>query len=169
MRRLVPACIAFALSAAVAAPQNPPSLFAPPAIMRVAASPFRHAYYLFLSDPPVACEQCYVPLLLTIAPLEEVAKDSAGQDCDLITTYERDSVYVMNGIVRVAASDIAAAPRTIRVRKRNYRYQEITGAEVLHLFENPMGTIPVSRTFFRSDLPPGPALDALIAGFRSAK
>jgi hypothetical protein len=157
-------------AAAVAAPQNPPLPFPPPSLNPPSAPvPYRHGYYLFLADTPIACEQCYVPLLLTIAPLEEIAKDPAGQDCDLITTYERDSIYLMNGIVHVAPADIAAAPRTIRVRKRNYRYQEITAAEILHLLEHPLGTIPVSRTFFHSDLPPGPPLDALIAALRAVK
>lgn len=163
MRKPILWAVALALACSAsgtAAPQGPSAPGAP------AGAPFRHAYYLFLSDPPVMCEQCYVPLLLTAAPLEVIAKSSGGQDADLITTYERDSIYVQNGIVHLAASDIDAAPRTIRVRKRNYRYQEITAAEVISLFEHPMGTIPVSRTFFHSDLPPGPGLQELIAAFR---
>jgi hypothetical protein len=128
---------------------------------------YRHAYYLFLADAPNACEACYVPLLLTSAPLEETAKNPVGQDCDLITTYERDSIFQFNGIVHVAPGDIAAPPRTIRVRNRNYRYQEITAAEVLRLLENPQGTIPVSRPFLHSDLPPGPSVESLIADFRA--
>jgi hypothetical protein len=135
----------------------------------LAAPPYRHAYYLFLADPPVACEACYVPLLLTVAPLEEVVKDPAGQDCVWITTYERDSIWQVNGIVHVASGDIAAAPRTVRVRKRNYRYQEIAATEVLKLFENPLGTIPISRPMLHSDLPPGPSLEDLKAAFRPVK
>ncbi len=134
-----------------------------------AAALYHHGYYLFLADQPVMCEACYIPLLLTAAPLEEIAKNRAGQDADLITTYERDSIYVFDGIVHVTASDIDAAPRAIRLRKRQYRYQEITTAEVLHLLEHPMGTIPVSRRLFHSDLPPGPGLEELKAGFRAAK
>ena len=132
-----------------------------------AAAPYRHGYYLFLSDPPHACEQCYVPLLLTAVPLEETAKNFQGQDGDLITTYERDSIYQFNGLVQISPGDIQSAPRTIRLRGRNYRYQEITAPEILRLLENPMGTIPVSRTFLRSDLPPGPGLQELIAAFRA--
>jgi len=130
---------------------------------------YRHAYYLFLADPPHACEACYVPLLLTIAPLEDAAKNPGGQEGDLITTYERDSIYQLNGMVHVASRDVEAAPRTVRVRERNYRYQEITAAEVLRLFENPEGTIPVSRPFLHSDLPPGPSIERLIADFRAVK
>jgi len=130
---------------------------------------YRHAYYLFLADPPNGCEACYVPLLVTSETLEETAKNPGGEDCDLITTYERDSIFQLDGIVHVAPGDIAAPPRTIRVRSRNYRYQEITGAEVLRLLENPQGTIPVSRPFLHSDLPPGPSLDQLIAAFRAVK
>jgi hypothetical protein len=130
---------------------------------------WRHAYYLFLSDPPVACELCYVPLLITAAPLEETAKEPAGADCDLITTYERDVIFQHNGIVHIAPGDLQAAPRTIRVRKRNYRYQEISAAEVLKLLENPNGSIPVSRPVLRSDLPSGPSLEELKAAFRAVK
>jgi hypothetical protein len=130
---------------------------------------YRHAYYLFLADPPNACEACYVPLLLTSAPLDAAAKNPGGQNCDLITTYERNSIFQFNGIVHVAPRDIAAPPRTIRVRSRNYRYQEITATEVLRLLENPQGTIPVSRPFLHSDLPPGPSLEQLIADFRAVK
>jgi len=159
MHRGISLLIAFALAAAAAVPQDRlPSL-----------APYRHGYYLFLADLPVACEACYVPLLLTVAPLEEIAKTSGGQEADLITTYERDSIFQMNGIVHVAPSDVDAAPRTIRVRKRNYRYQEITAAEILRLLQHPNGTIPVSRPMLHSELAPGPGLDALIAAFRAVK
>ena len=137
---------------------------------RPAAVPVYHyAYYLFLADPPVACEACYVPLLITAAPLEETAKNPPGQDCVLITTYERDSIWQVNGIVRVASDDIVPAPRTVRVRKRNYRYQEIGAPEVLKLLENPMDAIPISRSLLHSDLPPGPGLEDLKAAFRGVK
>jgi len=157
MRRGILLAILLALAAGSSAPQD-----RLPAI-------YRHGYYLFLADPPVACEACYVPLLLTAGPLEEIAKSSGGRDADLITTYERDSIFQMNGIVHVAPADIEAAPRTVRVRNRNYRYQEITAAEILHLLEHPHGTIPISRPMLHSDLPPGPGLDALIAAFRAVK
>ena len=158
MRRGILLCIPLAL-AVIAAGQD--RLPAPAA--------YRHGYYLFLSDPPVGCEQCYVPLLLTAEPLEEIAKSSGGQDADLITTYERDSIYHVNGIVHVAPPDVEAAPRTIRVRGRSYRYQEITAAEVLHLLEHPQGTIPISRPYLPSTLPPGPSFESLIAGFKAAR
>jgi hypothetical protein len=130
---------------------------------------YRHGYYLFLSDTPEGCEACYVPLLISVDILEETAKHAADQDCVLITTYERDSIWQINGLVQVKPSDIAAAPRTIRLRNRHYRYQEITAGEILHLFEHPLGTIPISRPRLRSDLPPGPSLDELTAAFRTVK
>jgi len=137
---------------------------------RPAAAPsYGHAYYLFLADEPVACEACYVPLLITVTPLEETAKNPAGQDCMLITTYERDSIFQMNGIVRVTKGDVQAAPRMVRVRKRSYRYQGITASEVLKLLENPQGTIPISRTTLHFDLASGPSLENLKAAFRAAK
>jgi len=170
-RLLTLLALSLALSAAAgSAPQD-----------RTKAVPaYRHAYYLFLADLPHACEACYVPLLLTTATLEETAKNPGGQDCDLITTYERDSIFQLNGIVHIAPRNVEAAPafgdldldalrRTVRVRKRNYRYQEITAAEVLRLLENPMGTLPVSRPFLHSDLPPGPSVEKLIADFRAVQ
>jgi len=129
---------------------------------------WRHGYYLFLADPPAGCEACYVPLLITAAPLEEAAKGSAALDGVLVTTYERDSIYQSNGMVKVPTADIQPAPRMVRVRNRSYRYQEIGAREVLRLMENPMGTIPISRPFLRSDLPPGPSLEELIAAFRAS-
>jgi hypothetical protein len=133
------------------------------------APAFRHGYYLFLADPPVACEACYVPLLITADTLEETAKHAPGQDCVLVTTYERDSIWQINGMVHVEPTDIQLAPRTISMRRRSYRYQEITADEILKLLEHPLGTIPISRPFLHSDLPPGPSLETLIADFRAVK
>lgn len=133
-----------------------------------AAAPWSHAYYLFLSDPPIACEACYVPLLITSVPLESIGKD-APSDCVLITTYERDSIWQINGMVSVAAADLEVAPRIVRVRQRHYRYQEVAPAEVLKLLERPEGTIPISRPMLHSDLPPGPSLDELKAVFSAFK
>jgi hypothetical protein len=166
MRKPILCAVALALACSAAGKAAPQDRAAPAA---VAGAPYRHAYYLFLADPPNGCEACYVSLLVTSATLEETAKNPGGQDGDLITTYERDSIYQLNGIVHVASRDIAAPPRTIRVRGRNYRYQEITATEILRLLENPMGTIPVSRPFLHSDLPPGPSVEKLIADFRAVK
>ncbi len=129
---------------------------------------YRHGYYLFLADPLVACEACYVPLIVTADPLEEIAKRPEGQSCVLITTYERDSIWQVNGMITLKPADIELAPRIIRARKRTYRYQEVTAAEILHLLEHPMGTIPISRPMLHSDLPPGPSLEELKAAFRGA-
>jgi len=136
---------------------------------RAAPPPYRHGYYLFLADAPVACEACYVPLLITTDTLEEMAKQPESQTTVLITTYERDSIWQINGLVQVKPAEIQAAPRIVRVRNRSYRYQEIPAAEILHLLENPMGTIPISRTFLHSDLPPGPSREQLIAAFRTVR
>jgi hypothetical protein len=134
------------------------------------ASPaYRHGYYLFLADTPVACEACYVPLLVTTGTLEEVAKRPEGESCVLITTYERDSIWQIKGMVQVKPAEIQAAPRIVRVRNRSYRYQEITAAEILHLLENPSGTIPISRILPYSDLTPGPSREQLIADFRATR
>jgi hypothetical protein len=126
---------------------------------------YRHAYYLFLSGTPNGCEDCYVPLLVTKEPLEISAKTTMKAACALIITYERDSIWHNEGIVSVAPDDIEAQPRVIRLRGRKYRYQEINSTEALKLFENPLGTIPISRPLLPNSSP-GPTLNDLASAFR---
>jgi hypothetical protein len=131
---------------------------------------YRHAYYLFLSDTPHGCEECYIPLLVSSEPLQQIASAPAEKTrCVLITTYERDSIWHEDGLVVVAAGDVEAAPRMIELRGRKYRYQEINADEALKLFMKPMGTIPISRPMLPGAEVPGPTLDDLIADFRSVK
>jgi len=128
--------------------------------------PFRHAYYLFLSGTPSGCEDCYVPLLITAAPLEKAAKAPTKAACALVITYERDSIWHNDGMVSVAPEEIEASPRIIHLRGRKYRYQEISSAEALRLFEHPQGTIPVSRPVLPQAASPGPSLEDLASAFR---
>jgi hypothetical protein len=130
---------------------------------------YRHAYYLFLAETPKGCEDCYVPLLITAEPLEELAKAKGSQAGVLVITYERDSIWHDDGIVPFAAGDIEVAPRVMQLRGRKYRYQEISPAEVLKLLENPRGTIPISRPYLPPASAPGPSLTELIADFRDIK
>ncbi len=130
---------------------------------------YRHAYYLFLTGTPHGCEECYVPLLVTSAMLEQTAKGTEKESCVLITTYERDSIWHNDGMVLVAPRDIEVGTRIVQVRGRKYRYQEISLAEVLRLFENPMGTIPISRPMLPNPEFPGPTLADLISNFRNLK
>jgi hypothetical protein len=130
---------------------------------------YRHAYYLFLTGAPHGCEECYVPLLVTTETLAQAAKGTEKETCVLITTYERDSIWHNDGMVLVEARDIEATTRIVQVRSRKYRYQEISSAEVLRLFENPMGTIPISRPMLPKAELPGPTLEDLISDFRSLK
>lgn len=132
-------------------------------------SPHRHGYYLFLVGPPRGCEDCYIPLLITRKSLEEMKSSSSSEDCVLITTYERDSIWHNEGLLRLAQGDINAAERKVSARNRTFRYQEISAGEILKLLENPGGTIPISRIFVHSDLPAGPDLKELIADFRLLK
>jgi hypothetical protein len=131
-------------------------------------STYRHAYYLFLAGAPTGCEDCYVPLLITKEPLEQLAKVKGNETCVLIITYERDSIWHDEGIVSVASGDIEVAPRIIHLRGRNYRYQEIGSLEVLKVLQNPMGTIPISRPVLPNTTSPGPTLQELISAFRDA-
>ena len=130
---------------------------------------YRHAYYLFLAGNARGCEECYVPLLITVEPLEQVANAPAKERCVLITTYERNSIWHNEGTVTVAAGDIEAAQRIVSLRERKYRYQEISSAEALRLLMNPMGTIPISRPMLPKAEVRGPSLEELISDFRSVK
>lgn len=121
---------------------------------------YKHAYYLFLSSAPVGCEDCYVPLLITKEPLEQIAQDKASADCALITTYERDSIWHNEGLVSVAPTDIEKPPRILRFRGRRYRYQEISSTEAVRFLQNPLGTIPISRPLLPPGSP-GPSVEAL--------
>jgi hypothetical protein len=132
-------------------------------------SSYRHGYYLFLAGIPNGCEDCYVPLLLTSKSIEELQDSPTADDCVLITTYERDSIWHYEGLVRIAQSEINATERKVRILSKTYRYQEIGAAEVLRLLENPLGKIPISRPYLPSKLPPGPELQRLSADFRRSK
>jgi hypothetical protein len=125
------------------------------------ASP--HAYYLFLAGAPQSCEDCYVPLLITRQTLEDVAASGGDSATILITTYERDSIWKVERGVPLAAADVSAAERIVRLRGRRYRWQEVTPAEVLRLLEKPGGTIPIHRIV---PVPDKKSLEDLIAAFR---
>ena len=127
---------------------------------------YRHAYYLFLSGGASGCEECYVPLLVTQESLEEAAKASTKTASVVITTYERDSIWHNDGMASIAPAEVEPAPRILHLRGRKYRYQEISSTEALKLFENPLGTIPISRTMLPALGSPGPMLEDLISSFR---
>jgi len=125
------------------------------------ASP--HAYYLFLAGAPQSCEDCYVLLLVTRQTLEEVASSGSDSAIVLITTYQRDSIWKVERSGPLAAADVSAGERIVRLRGRRYRYQEIAPAEVLRLLEKPEGTIPIHRVM---PIPDKKSLEDLIAAFR---
>jgi hypothetical protein len=122
-----------------------------------------HAYYLFLTAAPKGCEDCYIPLLIVGQTLEDVAASGGNMTSILITTYERDSIWKVERGVSLAAGDVSARERVVRVGGRRYRYQAITPAEVLRLLEKPEGTIPIHRL---APVPDRRSLEDLIAAFR---
>jgi hypothetical protein len=130
---------------------------------------YRHAYYLFIKGAPKGCEDCYVPLLITTRPLEQLAKAKESEECVLIITYERDSIWHDDGVLSVAPGDVEAAPRFIHLRDRTYRYQEISSLEVLEILQNPTGAIPISRPLLPNASSPAPTLQELISAFQNAK
>jgi hypothetical protein len=120
-----------------------------------------------LAGTPSGCEDCYVPLLLTRRSIEELKQRPTEDDSVLITTYERDSIWHYDGLLRISQADINAGERKVRILNKTYRYQEIGAKEVLGLLENPLGKIPISRISLPAQLPAGPELKQLIADFRT--
>lgn len=123
-----------------------------------------HAYYLFLAAAPKGCEDCYIPLLIVEQTLEDIAASGGRITAILITTYERDSIWKVERGLSIAARDVSARERVVRVGGRRYRYQAITPAEVLRLLEKPEGTIPIHRL---TPVPEGRSLEDLVAAFRA--
>jgi hypothetical protein len=130
---------------------------------------YHHGYYLFLAGTPQGCEDCYVPLLLTRKSIEDLKENPTPEDCVLITTFERDSIWHYDGLARIGQSEINTAERKLRISDKTYRFQEIGASEVLRLLENPLGKIPVSRPFLPAKLPAGPELKQLVSDFKTAK
>jgi hypothetical protein len=128
---------------------------------------YKHAYYLFLSGVPSACEACYVPLLVSQHSLEEIAQGREEQHCVFVYTFERNSIWEIRGAMPVDAGAIETQPRIIHVNGKSYRYQEISPSEVLKLLEKPEGTIPISRPIITNKVVPGASLSELIADFRA--
>jgi hypothetical protein len=130
---------------------------------------YHHGYYLFLAGTPQGCEDCYVPLLLTRKNIEDLKRSPTADDCVLITTFERDSIWHYDGLVRVGQSEINEAERKVRISNKTYRYQEIGAGEILILLDNPLGKIPISRPYLPAKLPVGPELKQLISDFKTIK
>lgn len=129
---------------------------------------YRHAYYLFLMSQSRSCVDCYIPLLLTPEPLENVLMNGGPALCVVITTYERDSIVgAPRRGVPIAATDVQPRERYLRMGDRQYRYYEARAAEVLRLLQNPEGSIPIHRTP-EMGTPSPEELRDLLAGFRAA-
>ena len=133
----------------------------PAAAADVGVAPY--AYYLFLAGAPPGCEDCYVPLLITQKPLGDVASSGRDSTAVLITTYERDSIWKLERDVPLAAVDISAPERVVRLRGRRYRWQGVAPVEVLRLLEKPEGSIPIHRI---TPVPDKKSLEDLIGAFR---
>jgi hypothetical protein len=96
--------------------------------------------------------------------LEEVAASGTDATVVLITTYERDSIWKVERGVSLAAAEVVARERIVRLRGRRYRYQEVAPAEVLRLLEKPEGTVPIHRVL---PVPDKASLADLVAAFRA--
>jgi hypothetical protein len=147
-----------------AIPQTSPTASTPNPAGRIA---YKHAYYLFLSGIPDACEACYVPLLVSQHSLEEIAQGGEAQHCVFAYTYERNSIWEIRGAMPVDAGAIETQPRIIRVNGKSYRYQEISPGEVLELLEKPRGTMAISRPLITNKIVPGASPSELITDFHA--
>jgi hypothetical protein len=128
---------------------------------------YRFSYYLVLLDSPEGCERCYVPLLIVPETLDRAAGQHKSVNAAWVTTYERDSIWQMHGAVLLTANSIDPRSSTLRFRGKHYRYQSISDADVLHLLEHPMGTIPISRPFLPYSDTTGANINDLIADFHT--
>jgi hypothetical protein len=127
---------------------------------------YRFAYYLVLFDEPIGCERCYVPLLISPEPIEWLARNKGSVTVASITTYERDSIWQVNGLALIT-SDALEPSNAIHFRGRNYRYEPAPDGQVLHLLEHPLGTIPISRPALPHTEAPGASFSDLIADFHT--
>jgi hypothetical protein len=129
-------------------------------------TPYRHAYYLFLSGQGIGCEPCYIPLLITQSALEEIAGQRHFALGVFMITFERDSLWEARGAALLEPAAIEPQVRALRVNGRRYRYQEIVPGEVLRLLQNPAGTVPISRPVNRPKSVPGASVKQLMDDFR---
>jgi hypothetical protein len=128
---------------------------------------YRYGYYLFLAGAPHGCEDCYVPLLITARPLEQIARGQTKVEGVWIITYERDSIWQVDGKVDLDPSAIEAPAQKIRVKRHTYRYQQAPADDVLKLLQHPLGNIPISRPFMVNIIVPGASLNELATDFRT--
>ena len=54
--------------------------------------PFSHVYYLFVSHA-TGCKECYIPMLITRAPIDKSSLDKGAIDNVVAITFERDSIW----------------------------------------------------------------------------
>jgi len=104
---------------------------------------YQCAYYLFEVPATVSgCSDCYVPLVVTQAPLEA----RQDQEVAVVTTYERDSIWqVQRQMLKYSDLAIELPARRIKFGGKTYRYQLVSNAEPVRLLRNPLGTIPIHR------------------------
>ena len=101
-----------------------------------------HAYFLFRRGKSEGCAECYVPLLLSPAPIGP--SSAATPEVEVIVTYERDSIWEIRDRP-VTITEVEPKARTLRLDGRPYRYQEVSPQEAIRLLRNPLGSIPISR------------------------
>jgi hypothetical protein len=124
---------------------------------------YRFGYYLVLLDTPVACERCYVPLLMSPEPFDSISTRKGSVNVVSIVTYERDSIWQMKGRALITADAIDRSSHTLHFRGRNYRYELAPANDLVHFLEHPPGTLPVSRPFMSQIEVPGGRLGDLVA------
>src|SRR5262249_10417501 len=130
----------------------------PTRITKLSDPGLRHAYFLFRSGRSEGCAECYVPLVLSAAPIG--SSSTATPDVVVIVTFERDWIWDIRD--RPATiSEVEPKARTLRLDGKPYRYQEVPMEEAIRLLRNPLGSIPISRPM-AVDAPTSPRSRALL-------
>jgi hypothetical protein len=107
--------------------------------------PFRHVYYLF-QESPSGCEACYIPLMVTRAPIDRTSLETGQIENVVIVTYERDSIWrIVTDSPPLNFAAVSLPERKLRWNGKSFRYQEVDREEALRLLRQPLGTIPISR------------------------
>jgi hypothetical protein len=110
--------------------------------------PFRHVYYLF-QESPGGCEACYIPLMVTRAPIDRAALETGPIENVVIVTFERDSIWqIATNSPPLDPAFVLFPERKLRWNGKSFRYQEVDREEALRLLRQPLGTIPISRRGF---------------------
>src|SRR5206468_3147975 len=111
----------------------------------VSAQPaqYRHAYYFVPRRQGDGLRALLHPVAADLRAARRARRP--GSRCRRDHDVRARLDLVVGEGVRLAAADVVPVGRTLRLRDKRYRYQEISPREVVRLLENPRGAIPIGR------------------------